>query len=97
MERQFLLTCSKGFEQALREFELDREEVIQNIFEEIKQKEDDLSLDRRRLFHRKYNKNGKEYILAGFVTKKEKAFLVEATDIWDKNSTQNIKIQILEK
>lgn len=93
MERQLLLTCSNKFNEALAEFGLDREKVNQNIFETIKQKEEDLEPNLRRFFHSRYKEDGKEYILAGFVTKKEKAFLIEATSIWDKDPAKDIEIK----
>jgi hypothetical protein len=93
MERQFLLTCSDKFNENLMEFGLDKEKVTKNIFESIKQKEEDLEANLRRFFHSRYEEDGKGYILAGFVTKKEKAFLIEATSIWDKDPAQNIEVK----
>lgn len=93
MERQLLLTCSDKFNENLREFGLDREKVTQNIFEAIKQKQDDWEPNLRRFFHSRYAEDGKGYILAGFVTKKEKAFLIEATSIWDKDPSKDIEIK----
>jgi len=97
MERQFLLTSSDKFNKNLKEFALNREDVNQNIFQYIKGKQDDLEINIRRFFHNKYIKDGKEYILAGFVTKKEKAFLIETTSIWDKSPAKGIKVKIYDE
>lgn len=85
MRRQYLITFADRFNQNLGEFQLNYEKVKNNILQHIKQKEEDLSIDKRRGFQSTYYENNQKYILAGFVTKKKKATLVQATSIWDRD------------
>lgn len=93
MERQFLFTSLDKFNESLEKFQLNREKVIQNIYQHIKKKQDDLTINKRRVYYSPYFENDKKYILAGFVTVKEKVFLIEATSIWDKEPN-DIEIEV---
>ncbi len=84
MERKKVITFSDKFFRSLKEFDLDFNKTKQKILSHIGEKEKDLGLDQTRVFYTPYVKDGKKYMLAGFVTKKEKSVLIEANSIWDK-------------
>jgi len=84
MERKKVINFSNRFLNNLEEFGLDFNKAKQNILSHIEEKKKDLSLDKRMVFYTPYIKDGKKYMLAGFVTKKEKSILIEANSIWNK-------------
>ncbi|AGC68785.1 hypothetical protein Cst_c18070 [Thermoclostridium stercorarium subsp. stercorarium DSM 8532] len=84
MERKKVISFSDSFFKNLEEFGLDFDEIKQKILFHVDEKEKDFSLDKRMLFYTPYIKDGKKYMLAGYVTKKEKSILIEASSIWDK-------------
>jgi len=84
LERRKVITFSDNFFSSLTEFGLDFNKAKQNILDHIEEKKKDLSLGQRRIFYTLYIKNDKKYMLFGYVTKKEKSILIEASSIWDK-------------
>ncbi|HHV97267.1 MAG TPA: hypothetical protein GXX37_12500 [Clostridiaceae bacterium] len=84
MERKKVITFSDRFLNNLEEFGLDFNKTKQAILSHIEEMNKDLDFDKRMFFYTPYVKDGKKYILAGYVTKKEKSIIIEASSIWDK-------------
>lgn len=96
MKRQLLIYSDK-FNQALKRFGLDQEKIENNIIETVKHKEGKFEVNKKTFFHTKYKENKVQYIIPGYVLKKEKAFLIEVADIWDKDPSEGIQIIKVEK